>query len=76
VLRARALDALHRVGSPLRGQWDEVLPGGSAFHVRRRLTPEEEAIVGPVIDIRGTPAIDERLAEVRALGLLPPGWTE
>jgi hypothetical protein len=73
-LRSRALLALHGVGAPRDGQWDEWT--GRAFHLRRRLTTEEAIQVGGMLDIRGTPAVEERLAEVKALGLLPPGWTE
>ena len=71
-LRNLALGALHGVGAPLLGQWDEWT--GRAFHLRRRVRPEEEEIVGGMLDIRGTAAVGERLAPVRAW--LPPGWTE
>lgn len=71
-LRRVALRQLDGVGAPLLGQWNEMT--GKAFHVRRRVRPEEEAIVGPMLDIRGTSAVTERLAPVRPW--LPPGWTE
>lgn len=34
---------------------------GRAFHVRRRLTEDEEALVGPASDLRGKPQAMERL---------------
>jgi hypothetical protein len=49
-------------------QWEQDRPG--AYHVRRRLTPEEQTFVGEAIDIRGTPEARQRLE--RALPLLPP----
>lgn len=49
-------------------QWEQDRPG--AYHVRRRLTPEEQALVGDAIDIRGTDEARQRLQ--RALPLLPP----
>jgi hypothetical protein len=49
-------------------QWEQDRPG--AYHVRRRLTPEEQVLVGEAIDIRGTAEARERVE--RALPLLPP----
>lgn len=49
-------------------QWEQDRSG--AYHVRRRLTAEEQVLVGEAIDIRGTTEARERLA--RALPLLPP----
>lgn len=49
-------------------QWEQDRP--SAYHVRRRLTPEEQTLVGDAIDIRGSTEARERLQ--RALPLLPP----
>ena len=64
---------LNGVGSPLAGEWEE--RGDVAFHLRRRLSHKEEAlIVPPVIDIRGTPEAWERVDRVRAeLTLTPEG---
>lgn len=73
-LRTRALFALHGVGAPRLGQWDEWT--GRAFHLRRRLSLVEEAEVGSIIDIRGTPEADARLAPLRSCGLLPATWRE
>jgi hypothetical protein len=49
-------------------QWEQDRPG--AYHVRRRLTPEEQVLVGEAIDIRGTAEARERVE--RALSSLPP----
>lgn len=49
-------------------QWEQDRPG--AYHVRRRLTPEEQALVGDAIDIRGTDEARQRL--LQAVPLLPP----
>ena len=54
--------ALKGVGSAEVGEWHENRP--LAYHVRRRLTPTEEVVVGPAIDIRGT---DEAINRIRAL---------
>jgi hypothetical protein len=84
VLGARTLEryaraALDGVGDAEAGEWTEAWqrgprPGNKAFHVRRRLTPEEAAQVGDVVDVRGTPEVDRRLAVVRRW--LPKDWTE
>lgn len=62
-LKARALAALEGVGDSSLGEWYE--EGNKAYHIRRRLTAEESELVGPVIDIRGTPEVNERLQSVR-----------
>jgi len=49
--RRWALKALRGVGEP-GAQWEEV--GAVAYHVRRRLRPDEALTVGPVRDLRGT----------------------
>jgi hypothetical protein len=72
VLRNIALAALRGVGDPTLGEWEEWT--GRAFHVRRRLSAAEQRRVGDVVDIRGTPEVEQRLARVRHL--LPAGWTE
>jgi hypothetical protein len=62
------LTALRGVGDASRGQWDEWT--GYAFHIRRRLTAQEQLLVGEVIDYRGTPEFDRRLQ--LAFPHLPP----
>lgn len=64
-LRRLAHDELLGVGDPDLGEWIEY--GTSAVHVRRRLSAEEERLVGPVIDIRGTPEAAQRLWKVARL---------
>jgi hypothetical protein len=70
VLQRYAYKALEGAGDPDRGQWEEWT--GYAFHVRRRLTSEEETQVGPVLDIRGTAEAWRRTAAVRKY--LPVNW--
>lgn len=43
---------LSGVGDRSLGQWLEWT--GTAFHVRRRLSAEEQSLVGPAVDCRGT----------------------
>lgn len=50
--RKIALKALAGVGSADLGQWEE--RGRVAYHVRRRLSVSEAAIVGEVRDLRRT----------------------
>lgn len=50
--RAIAYAELEGVGDPALGQWEEQ---HTSFHLRRRLSPAEEAVIGGVVDIRGTP---------------------
>lgn len=71
-LRRMALGALSGVGDETLGQWEAM--GQTAFHVRRRLTPDEEAQVGAVVDVRGTPEGDRRRRPFA--GLVPAGWVE
>lgn len=68
-LETWARRALDGVGAPDLGEWT-----GRAFHLRRRLTPEEQSTVGDVLDIRGTEEAERRLRPVRHL--LPEGWAE
>ena len=63
--------ALRGVGSPELGEWEEL--GDRAAHVRRRLSSREEAVTGPVVDIRGSQEATERLAVVPGL---PAWWKE
>ncbi len=51
-LRGRALIALAGVGDSRLGEWHEW--SGYAYHVRRRLSAEEQLVVGPAVDCRGT----------------------
>ena len=53
------------VGDASLGEWDEW--AGYAFHVRRRLSAQEQALVGDVLDIRGTPEARQRLHKVRRI---------
>lgn len=53
--------ALQGVGDARLGEWAEP---GEVFHLRRRLTPAEAALVGPLRDIRGT---DEEMRRMAAL---------
>jgi hypothetical protein len=68
----RALAELDGLGDPAAGEWREW--SGSAFHLRRRLTVAEQAAVGPVVDVRGTPEAAERVAALprKLRDLLPP----
>jgi hypothetical protein len=64
-LRALALKALEGVGDASLGQWEEWT--GKAFHVRRRLSAEEQKDVGPVVDVRGTQEAFERAIRARKI---------
>jgi len=63
VLRQCALTALDGVGDASKGQWEEWT--GNAFHIRRRLTDQEQARVGDTLDIRGTDEQEQRWLAVR-----------
>jgi hypothetical protein len=58
--RRIALAALHGVGDPKLGQWEERGNGG-VYHVRRRLSVEEQKVVGEARDIRNTAEEHERI---------------
>lgn len=62
-------ELLGACGDVLAGEWKE--SGGQAFHLRRRLSASEAALVGPVVDIRGTPEAERRM---RPVASLVPGW--
>jgi hypothetical protein len=64
--------ALEGVGDAALGEWFEV--GQVAVHLRRRLSAEEQKRVGDVIDVRGTPEAERRLARVRQW--LPADYSE
>jgi hypothetical protein len=49
---------LRGVGDPSLGEWWE--SGRDALHCRRRLSALEQAQVGPVVDVRGTPEARRR----------------
>jgi hypothetical protein len=57
-LRKYALEALEGVGDANKGQWEEW--SGVAYHIRRRLSQEEQLQVGNAKDIRGTPDAENR----------------
>jgi len=71
-LRRAAYEELEGVGNAALGEWTEFT--GKAFHLRRRMRPTEQLLVGPVVDIRGTPEARERLAPVAHM--LPAEWPE
>jgi hypothetical protein len=62
-----AIFALKGVGDARRGEWRERGRGG-VYHIRRRLSAEEQLLVGEARDIRGSVEMKERvdalLAEV------------
>jgi hypothetical protein len=62
-LRALAFAALAGVGDADLGEYEEAT--GRAFHLRRRLSAAEAELVGPVIDVRGTPEGERRLEAMR-----------
>lgn len=65
ILRELALSALQGVGDDALGHWDE--EGVNTYHVRRRLTAAEQRFAGidQVIDVRGTPDAERRIAAIR-----------
>jgi hypothetical protein len=71
VRRRLAFEALRGVGL-MTLQWEQ--NRSEAYHVRRRLTPEEQTLVGEAVDIRGTAEARERVQ--RALSLLPAAVIE
>lgn len=62
-LRKLAFAELEEVGDTSLGQWEEYT--GNAFHLRRRLSEDEQKTVGDVIDIRDTPEQEKRWLRVR-----------
>lgn len=61
-LEAQARRELDGVGDAALGEWVEW--GGTAVHVRRRLSAAEQRRVGPVVDIRRTAEARRRAARV------------
>jgi hypothetical protein len=72
LLRDYALAALAGVGDTGQ-EWEEWT--GRAFHLRRRLTAEEENITGPVLDVRGTEEGRRRADRMRRI-LPSPLWSQ
>lgn len=70
-MRRAAYKALDGVGDASLGEWTEY--SGTAFHLRRRLTAQEQRSVGEVVDVRGTPEAERRRAVVaRERPEIPP----
>jgi hypothetical protein len=67
--RLTALRVLGDAGDAVLGEWWE--EARIATHLRRRVTQDEAATIGPVVDVRGTPEGAHRLAAVRRY--LPEG---
>jgi hypothetical protein len=61
-----AVSVLRGCGDRDLGEWHQA--GGRIYHLQRRVSAAEAAIVGPVADIRGTPDAADRLREVRKHG--------
>lgn len=55
--------ALEGVGDATLGEWVEL--GAYVFHLRRRISQEEQAVIGEAIDIRGTPEHERRIEVVK-----------
>jgi hypothetical protein len=72
--RAPTLEKLARRHLALVGDGSKefVQTTPKAFHLRRRLKPEEEAVIGPVVDVRGTPEALRRFLLMRDVILLSP----
>jgi hypothetical protein len=65
-LRRMANKVLEGVGDKRRGEWQE---RHESLHVRRRLSAAEEAMVGPVLDIRRTAEAIHRAVPLAKLDL-------
>lgn len=72
ILELHAELELFEVGDASLGEWRHW--SGHAFHIRRRLTSDEEKLVGPVVDVRRTSEARRRLAVVSRY--LPLGYRE
>jgi hypothetical protein len=64
------MKALRGIGNRDLGQWEEW--SGTAYHVKRRLSDEEQEQVGEALDIRGTQAATARREAVQRY--LPAQW--
>lgn len=51
-LRRCARAALEGVGNASEGEWEHW--GNIAYHIRRRLSADEQAQIGDMVDVRGT----------------------
>jgi hypothetical protein len=71
-LRERAYNALESVGDASLGQWESWNEEAGVFHLRRRLTNDEQARVGDVEDIRGTKEAEQRQRAMYKI--LPPEY--
>lgn len=67
-LKALSLGALRGVGDSAH-EWHDGTP--RAYHVRRRLSPEEVAVVGAAVDLRGTQEAIDRLSAWCGACVLP-----
>lgn len=67
-LQRAAQDALQGVGNKVLGEWTEWT--GTFYHIRRRLTKEEQKKVGDMVDVRGTSEGLKRAEAVQRF--LPP----
>lgn len=61
------MNAIKGVGDATLGAWEE--RGEKAYHVRRRLSVKEQAVIGDACDIRASDEARERLE--KALRWLP-----
>jgi hypothetical protein len=71
-LRRAAYEQLAGVGDAIAGEWEEIRT--PYFHLRRRLSADEETLVGPALDIRGTWEATKRRRRVERW--LPSGYPE
>jgi hypothetical protein len=67
-LRAMAYEMLEGYGDESLGEWTE--DRTKAFHLRRRLSAEEDKRVGPAIDCRTTDEAQQRYDAIKSV--LPP----
>ena len=63
--------ALEGVGDADRGEWKQVT--NIAVHLRRRLSEQEQAVIGDAKDIRGTAAEIERYTKLK-MAVNPRVW--
>ena len=77
IVNARLLEEMCRevldgFGDAALGEWTEDRP--KAFHLRRRLSTEEEKRVGPAVDCRGGDEATLRFEKMKRI-LPPQMWT-